>query len=161
MALMYQKVEKVLHYKDGKPTVYQIAQQTIPPVTFNQLVEEVAMACGVNATMTKAVTEGIINRMSHFMELGHAVQFGEFGTFKPTFTAKTQDSVEKVSLNDVKRVKIRFYPGQRFKNMLSGLSIMQLNALENVVVSTSSGETSDSGSGSTDSGSGDDENLYG
>lgn len=150
MALVFQKVERVLHFKEEKPTVYKIAQQTIPAVTFDQLISEVASSCSVNATMTKAVTEGIINRLIHYMELGHAVRFGEFGTFKPVFTSKTQKSLGELSLQDVKQVKIRFYPGKRFLQMLNNMSIVELSALEGVVTE----ETTSSGSSSSGSESG-------
>lgn len=161
MSLIYQKVEKVLHYKKEKPVVYQIVQQTLPAVDFKQLTEEVATSCGVNAPMTKAVIEALINRMNHFMELGHAVKLGELGTFKPVFNSKTQLAVDELSTNDVKRVKIRFYPGGRFKNMLSKLGIRELNALENVVTTSTSVSDGVTDSGSTDSGNEEEENPFG
>lgn len=133
MALIYQKVETKLNFRKDQPTVYKIAQQTIPAVTFKQLVDEVAQSCGVNVTMSKAVIEGLINRSCHYMELGHAVQMGEFGTFKPIFTSKTQQDITKLSLKDVTGKKIRFYPGKRFKTMLADLSISQMDSFGNLL----------------------------
>lgn len=150
MALVFQKVERVLHFNQDKPVVYQIAQQTIPAVKFKQLVSEVASSCSVNATMTKAVTEALIDRLIHYMDLGHGVQLGEFGTFKPVFTSKTRKTVDELSTEDVTKVKIRFYPGKRFKQMLSNISITELNSLEGVVTE----ETTSSGSSSSGSDSG-------
>ena len=46
MALLYQKVEMKLNFSKEKTTVFKIAQQTIPPVTFKQLVSDVAESCG-------------------------------------------------------------------------------------------------------------------
>lgn len=157
MALLYQKVEMKLNFSEEERTVYKIAQQTIPPVTFKQLVSDVAISCGVNATMTKAVIEGLINRIGHFIELGHAVQIGEFGTLKPTFTAKTQKEAKDLSLDDVKSIKLRYYPGQRFKDILKSMSITQLDALNNVIEEEASNGSTDSGSNSSSgsSGSGD------
>ena len=109
MALLYQKVEMKLNFSKEKTTVFKIAQQTIPPVTFKQLVNDVAESCGVNATMTKAVIEGLINRIGHSIELGHAVQIGEFGTLKPTFTSKTQKDADDLSLKDVRSIKLRYF----------------------------------------------------
>lgn len=161
MALLYQKVEMKLNFSKEKPTVYKIAQQTIPPVTFKQLVSDVAESCGVNATMTKAVIEGLINRIGHFIELGHAVQMGEFGTLKPTFTSKTQKDAEDLSLKDVRSIKLRYYPGQRFKDILKSMGITQLDALNNVIEEEASNNSTDSGSDSSSgsSGSNDDTQL--
>lgn len=122
MALSYVKKEMTLGFKKDKPTVYKIAQQTTPAVTFGQLVAEVATSCGVNATMTKAVVEGMIDRLCHFMELGHAVQVGEFGTFKPVFNVKTQTTKDALGTDNITTKKIRFYSGKRFRNMLDRLT---------------------------------------
>lgn len=152
MAITFQKVEQVLHFKEEKPTVYKIAQQTLPPVKFLEFVTEVSASCGVNASMTRAVAEGLIDRLIHYMALGHAVQLGDFGTFKTVFTSKTRKTLEEVSVKDVKVTKIRFYPGQRFKQMLKNLSIVQLDSLENVVTES---DSNSSGSGGESSESGD------
>lgn len=149
MALLYQKVEMKLNFSKEKTTVFKIAQQTIPPVTFKQLVSDVAESCGVNATMTKAVIEGLINRIGHSIELGHAVQIGEFGTLKPTFTSKTQKDADDLSLKDVRSIKLRYYPGQRFKDILKKMSITELDALKNVIEEESSNGSSDGGSNSS------------
>lgn len=61
MAFSYIKVETTLNSKKDKPTVYKIAQQTIPPVTFSQMVTDISEACGVNTTMSRALVEGLIS----------------------------------------------------------------------------------------------------
>lgn len=127
MSFVVTKTEITLGFEKDKPTRYKLAQQTIPPVTFNQLVADVADSCGVNTTMSKAVVEGMINRMCYLMGLGHAVQMGEFGTFKPVFSVKTQQTREAVSVDNVKTKKIRFYPGKRFKNVLEDMKFVSMS----------------------------------
>lgn len=129
MPLSYVKTEMKLGFKEGKPTVYKLAQQTMPAVTFQQLVTEVAASCSVNATMTRAVVEGMIDRLCHFMELGHAVQVGEFGTFKPVFNVKTQKEKDDLGADNITSKKIRFYAGKRFKKMLNELPVVNLSQL--------------------------------
>lgn len=149
MAFSYIKVETTLNFKKDKPTVYKIAQQTIPPVTFNQMVADISEACGVNTTMSRAVVEGLINRLCHFMELGHAVQMGDFGTFKPVFTVKTQKSKDELGTDNVTSRKIRFYPGKRFKDMLKRTSFVSMNASSGI---EEDGTDNPSGGGSGDGG---------
>jgi len=59
----------------------------------------------------------------HYMELGHGVSLGQFGSFKPTFNSKTARSLKETTLETVKVKKIQFYPGGAFKEMLSNLSM--------------------------------------
>lgn len=99
--------------------------------------------------MTKAVIEGLINRICHSIELGHAVQIGEFGTLKPTFTSKTQKDPDDLSLKDVRSIKLRYYPGQRFKDILKKMSITELEALKNVIEEETSNDSTDGGSNSS------------
>lgn len=156
MPITYSKVKTVLGFKEGKPTVYKITQQTIPAVTFSKLVDEVAQSCAVNPAMSKAVVEAMINRMCHYMELGHMVQMGEFGSFKPTFTTKTQASADKLSAKNVKARKIRFYPGQRFKDMLSNISIVQVDSNGNVIEENPTGGSTSGGNSGSNNGGGHD-----
>lgn len=132
MALTYVKKEMTLSFRDDKPKVYKIAQQTVPAVTFQQLVTEVAASCGVNATMTKAVVEGLIDRLCHFMELGHGVQVGEFGSFKPVFNSKTKKTKDELSTENITAKKVRFYPGKRFRDMMEDLSVVNQSSLNSL-----------------------------
>ena len=129
MTLLYNKRKMVLSFKKDKPTVYKIHQQTLPPVTVEQLVKEVSDSCGVKSTMTKAVTEALIDRLSHYMELGHGVKLGEFGSFKPVFTASTQETEDTLGADNVRLKKIRFYPGKRFRTMLDGLGVLNAKSV--------------------------------
>lgn len=92
-------------------------------MTFEQLVAECAYACNVNATQTKAVIDALVNRLIHYMEIGHGVQMGTFGSFKPTFNSKVAQTLEDTTTETIKLKKIQFYPGKAFKKMLSDLDI--------------------------------------
>lgn len=123
MGLQYRKTKVTLNFKEDKPERYKIRQLTYPAVTFEELVSECATACGVNAAQTKAVIDALVNRLVHYMEIGHGVQMGQFGSFKPTFTSKTAKTYDEADASTVKRKKVQFYPGKMFKQMLGDLSI--------------------------------------
>lgn len=123
MGLQYRKGKVVLNYRETKPEVYKLHQLTFPAVTFEQLVAECAYACNVNATQTKAVIDALVNRLIHYMEIGHGVQMGTFGSFKPTFNSKVAQTLEDTTTETIKLKKIQFYPGKAFKKMLSDLDI--------------------------------------
>lgn len=128
MGLQYRKAKVTLNYRDEKPEVYKAVQLTYPAVTYEQLVEEIAQSRGVNTNSTRAVVDALLNRLVHYMEIGHGVSLGTFGSFKPVFvskTAKTYDGIPDTLAADAKgfRKKVRFYPGGQFANMLKGMNV--------------------------------------
>ena len=142
MGLQYRKAKMVLNYRETKPEVFKLRQLTYPAVTFAQLVNECSNSCGVNPTHTKAVIDALVDRLVHYMEIGHGVQMGSFGSFKPTFNSKAVQSLEDATLETVKVKKIQFYPGKAFRDMLNDLTITNASEALNVKE-----ETPESGEG--------------
>lgn len=123
MGLNYRKTKIKLNYLDEKPTRYKIQQLTFPQVSYEQLVEEVAQSRGVNSSATRSVVDALLNRLIHYMEIGHGVSLGSFGSFKPTFTAKSVRLLDDANEHTVKVRKVRFFPGGQFQKMLRGLNV--------------------------------------
>ena len=130
MGIQYRKTKMVLNYRESKPEVYKLRQVTFPAVTFAQLVNECSQSCGVNTMQTKAVIDALVNRLVHYMEIGHGVKMGTFGSFKPTFNSKVAQSLEDTTLETVKVKKIQFFPGKAFKTMLNELSMTGAETLD-------------------------------
>ncbi len=123
MAMIIEKRAIKLGYREDKPTMYKMAAVRQQNVSYEKLLDEVSNSCGVNRSQSKAVVEALIDRMTMFMDYGMGVQLGDFGTFKTTLQCKAKKTEEELSADDVKRLKIRYYPGKRFKNMLSQMSV--------------------------------------
>lgn len=145
MAIFYEKRETTLSFKDEKPTVYKLAPIHQQQVSFDGLLDEVSNACGVNRSQVKAAVEALIDRMSMFMNYGMSVKLGEFGSFKPTFNSKSEATAEALSVDNVTRKKILFYPGKRFKTMLDRLSVVSSSMDDNEGGSSSGGGGGNSG----------------
>ncbi|MBQ7142735.1 MAG: HU family DNA-binding protein [Prevotellaceae bacterium] len=127
MGLQFRKAKMALNFREGKPEVYKLRQIVFPAVTTDQLVAECANSCGVNPSQTKAVIDALVNRLVHYMAIGHGVKMGEFGSFKPTFTSKTVKALNDLdgdeAIKTIKVKKIQFYPGKAFTQMLDSLSV--------------------------------------
>lgn len=149
MGFIVTKSAITLNFQKEKPTMYKLSLQSLPPVTFEQLISDVAESCGVNTTMSRAVVEGMINRMCRFMELGHTVQMGDFGSFKPTFSTKAQKTKDTVGADNVKSRRIRFYPGKRFKATLQKMTFINMSggSLSGAEGNETPGNPGDGGSG--------------
>ena len=129
MGLMYRKAKMRLTYRDEKPEVYKLRQLTYPQVSYEQLLGMIQIV-GVNKAQSRAVVEALLQALVHYMEIGHGVSLGSFGSFKPVFNSKTTQTLEECDTDTVKVKKVQFYPGKDFKEMLSKLSME-----ENVTVS--------------------------
>jgi len=121
--IIFRKTKKVLSYLEEKPEVFAIQQITLPAVSYSQLVNECSNSCGVNPSMTQAVVTALLDRLVHYMEIGHPVKLGSFGSFKPTIRTKVSATLENLSTENVKQKLIRFTPGKDFKQMLSDMSV--------------------------------------
>ena len=125
MGLQYRKAKVRLTYREEKPEVYKLRQLTYPQVSTNQLVSEIS----INTGTTKAVIDALTNRLVHYMEIGHGVKMGDFGSFKPTFNSKTvkalADLDDEEALKTVKIKKIQFYPGKQLHQMIQNISLTE------------------------------------
>ena len=125
MGLQYRKGKVTLQYLEEKPEVYKAIQLTFPKVTYEQLLEIIQIV-GVSKAQTRAVVEALLTSLVHYMEIGHAVSLGQFGSFKPVFNSKTTkllDDVDDTIGGKGFIKKINFYPGGKFKQMLKDLSV--------------------------------------
>jgi hypothetical protein len=125
MGLQYRKGKVTLQYLEEKPEVYKAIQLTFPKVTYEQLLEMIQIV-GVSKAQTRAVVEALLTSLVHYMEIGHAVSLGQFGSFKPVFNSKTTkllDDVDDTIGGKGFVKKINFYPGGKFKQMLKDLSV--------------------------------------
>ena len=124
MGLIYRKGVEKLTFRETKPSVWRARQLIYPKITEAMLVEEISQSQGVPPTQTKAVIEALKNRCIHYMAIGHLVQLGSFGSFKPVFNAKVTQTEEEMTTDNILKVKkIQFFPGGDFKKMLNDMSV--------------------------------------
>lgn len=128
MGILTRKAKVVLNYLEDKPVVFKQQQINLPAIPFIALVEECAVSCGVNTNQTKSVIDALVNRIVMFMNQGHSVKMGEFGTFKPEIRVKTAKKLDEATIETIQKKVIRFYPGKAFREMLDGLDVREGSA---------------------------------
>ena len=69
------------------------------------------------------------NRLKFYLAMGHSVQIEGIGTLKPVFSAATADAPEKLSSENVRQVKVQFYPHKDFQKMLQKMEFVDMDAL--------------------------------
>ena len=151
MGLTYKKSSRTLNFKEDKPTVQVLKPVRYPTITAEDLAEEIAQTQGVPKTMVLAVIEALINRLIHYMKIGHGVRMGDFGIFKPSFSAKSAETAEELDASLITRKKILFSPGKAFRTMLKNVSVQSVDEAT-TSGTTGSGDSSPSDGSSTSGG---------
>ena len=152
MAIRVKKEKITLNFKKEKPTSYKLSQVKEQVVSYKALCRNVAANTGIRKGEVEDVLESIAQQAKQMMEMGHAVQLGILGTLKPVIQAKCAKSMNDLNVNDnIVRLKVRFYPGEVFKDLLSEMDI-ETEADEDEGSSPSGGSTDEGNDGGGSSG---------
>ena len=145
MALRFTKEEITLHYREDKPTAYKLQLVREQVVKYKQLCKNIAATTGIRKGEIEDVLDALGQQMLQMMEMGHAVQVGTLGTFKPSAVTKCAKSMDELSGDNVMRCKITFYPGEIFRNLLADMEIETESDDDDAPASGGSGSTDSSG----------------
>lgn len=151
MGFRVTKQEITLHYREDKPTAYKLQLVREQVVKYKQLCKNIAATTGIRKGEVEDVLDALSQQMVQMMELGHPVQLGIMGTFKPTLQTKCAKSMDELSVDNVVRRRIQFIPGEVFKDMLADMEIETESDDDDAPASGGSGSTDNSG-GSSDEG---------
>lgn len=123
MSVKYRKRKIVLQFDKENPLSKYVATNVIiGSIGYNKLCDEVNQRTGMHRGIVDVVLKGVQDTMISFLEEGFSVKLGEFGSFHPSIQAKSQDKEEDVDSDTISRVKIIFTPGNKFQQMLGGVS---------------------------------------
>lgn len=145
MGFRVTKQEITLHYREDKPTAYKFQLVREQVVKYKQLCKNIAATTGIRKGEVEDVLDALSQQMMQMMELGHPVQLGIMGTFKPTLQTKCAKSMDELSVDNVVRRRIQFIPGEVFKDMLADMEIETESDDDDAPASGGSGSTDSSG----------------
>ena len=83
----------------------------------------------------KFVLDALIDTLNLNLRKGISVQLGDFGCFRPGMNCESQDAEKDVDSDTIRRVKIIFTPGYKFKEMLSKVSVQKAVASDDGSIS--------------------------
>lgn len=157
MSLKLRKRKFKLNYQEGKPEKYVASHVLIGTISTEKLCSEVSQRCGVHRGMVDLVIKALVDAASSYIEEGFSVKFGEFGSFRPSIQAKSQDKVTEVNAGTVVRKKILFVPGAKFLDMLDKASLEMIDSDEEDDTTPSGPNKPDNGNKPDDGGKTDDD----
>lgn len=110
MALKYRRVKKTFGFDKSKTEKYVVVPERATPVEFEYLCEQIALISGVNKGMVRATLYGLVSSMKTFIQQGHTVQVEGFGSFIPSFNAKSSLVEKDANAESIRKMKLRFVP---------------------------------------------------
>ncbi len=123
MALKYVVKKTVFGFDKTKAVKYVARPLLAGTVDYSALCDQGNQRLVWRPGVVKMVTDGLIDAIMWNLENHLSVKLGDFGTFRPAFGSKSQDTEEAVNAEALRHRKIIFTPGSYFKGMLSDVSI--------------------------------------
>lgn len=130
MPLGYKVQKKVFGFDKNKTEKYVATAQRNHTVSYEDILQEVAKQSRLNSGEVYSAIEALIEVSITFMKQGHGVRLGDFGIFKPTFSAQSQDAADSATAESIKRKRILFHPGKKMRDFLGNLSIVSYDTYE-------------------------------
>ena len=164
MALEYVVTKRVFGFDDSKTEKYVAKSVRSGEMSFSKTCAKVSRLCGVHRKIVDLVVSGLVEIMAEDIDDGKSVQLGEFGIFRPTIKAKSEDSADKVTASNIIRKRIVFTPGKIFQRTLGEMSVTRSVPVDtDYTDGSSSGNGGNSGNqgGGSQGGGGVDENPLG
>jgi predicted histone-like DNA-binding protein len=157
MSIKYKVVKQVFGFDETKTAKYVVKPVTGEMLAFDKVRVQVVQICGVHRGTVNLVLDGLLDVMVNSLDMGHSVQLGDFGAFRPGIRAKAQNNEKAANADTVYRRKVNFVPGKRLKNFLKDVAVTRMAAIDE---DYTDGSGTGGNTGGGNSGSGDNNNTY-
>lgn len=146
MALRVRRIKKAFGFDKTKTEKYVIVPDRATVVGFEALCDQVAAVSGINLGMVQSVVYGLVKSMTTFIWQGHSVQVTGFGTFVPSFNAKSSLDEKEANVDSIHHVKLRFLPSAELRTVMKSMEFEF-----DVTDSTNDSKTTSEGGGDSES----------
>lgn len=123
MGLRFRRVKKAFGFDKSKTEKYVVVPDRATPVSFEYLCEEIALISGINVGMVWATMFSLVRSMKTFIQQGHTVQVEGFGSFIPSFNAKSSLVEKEANAESIRKMKLRFIPCVELRDMMNSMTV--------------------------------------
>lgn len=122
--------KKVPFNKDGEQVMYHLRPRKMGVIEFEDLAKRYIRCLGINEHLAVALSSMISEGLCEFLKTGHAVNIGKVGTLKPVVKCKAQLNPHDCSVDDVKSIKLQFFPCKPINEVLGNMALRVENRKE-------------------------------
>lgn len=124
--------KKVPFNEEGKRDMYCLRPAYNKVKEFKDLARDYIRLMGVNEHMAVAFSSMLCDGICHLIDTGYAVNIGDVGTLKPVVNSKAHVNPSDCSVDDVKRIKLQFFPCKKLNKTLGSVALRINNKREMV-----------------------------
>ena len=141
--------KRVLKFTENEKIVYVAKAQRGDVIMPDKIAKYVAKDTGAPQAQVKMILDTLVESMMDWIEEGHGVKLGNFGSFMPTAKSASSEDPEEVG---VKRMWVTFYASKQLKNRLDEVKYSTENEFAVETEKDDSGSSSGGGSTTPDTG---------
>ena len=111
--------KKVLHFTKEKKEIYVAQADRGDVIDSDKIAELIAKDTGARPAQVKMILNTLTDSMITWLEEGHGVKLGNFGSFMPSVRSASSENPEEVG---VKRMRLTFYPSKDLYTKVGAIS---------------------------------------
>ena len=123
MALTYQVKPKRSAFAREQKTRYYPVLTSRRVADMRMICDEISAASSLTTADVRAVVESLTELIPDLMEKGYNVKLDELGTFSVHAKSEGKDDPNKVTVRDIKELKMSFLPSKRVKDRLKIMKV--------------------------------------
>lgn len=102
--------DSIIYYKEVAP---------VEPVFPEQVVQEISQVCTLTRADIKAGLAAMESAILKHLQNGSSVRLGDLGTFRPTITGKSAESIDELRKSRDFKLNVRFSPSRWLKECIN------------------------------------------
>ena len=118
MGVTVKVAKKVLHFTKEKKEIYVARADRGDVIDSDKIAMLIAQDTGARPAQVKMILNTLTDSMITWLEEGHGVKLGNFGSFMPSIKSDSNEEMEKVG---VKRIRLTFYPSKDLSRRVSSI----------------------------------------
>ena len=134
--------KRVLHFTKEKKEIFVAEADRGDVIDSDKIAMLIAQDTGARPAQVKMILNTLTDSMITWLEEGHGVKLGNFGSFMPSVKSDSNEEMEKVG---VKRIRLTFYPSKDLYTKVGAISYskesLPQNEEENPETEPDNGET--------------------
>lgn len=139
--------KKVLHFTQEKKQIYVAKVERGDVIGPDKIAQLIAQDTGARPAQVKMILNTLTDSMITWLEEGHGVKLGNFGSFMPSVKSASSENPEEVG---VKRIRLTFYPSKDLYTKVGAISYSKESLSSSEDDDTETGSDSGSDGGSTE-----------
>lgn len=139
--------KKVLNFTEEKKEIYVAEADRGDVIDAKKIAKLIAQDTGARPAQVEMILNSLTNSMITWLEEGHGVKLGNFGSFMPSVRSDSNEDPEKVG---VKRMRLTFYPSKDLYTKVGAISYSKESLKSSEEETPETGGSTDTGNGGTE-----------